>query len=733
MNKIGVVLRWQPIWVLALSLYSGLLLHGFQWRLHSLFWDHRNIFPAFAEHYHALNRFGELQWWSHNDGGGVPAYYLNILAHNFLTPLSIVSSSVWWALGRAGVFVTDWLPYYCMYHMMFVPTVFLAGFYCFLCQFVRQPSARLFGLMLAAFGPAAVAGVYGLGIEQAGYAFFFVAMWMRYARRRRSMDVLLLNASAAGLLISMNHLFLFWPILFVPLMLCAFQWFETDPARRPAQVIRSLSRREVVLLGTTIVISTAPALLVYLSGTEWLRSIAGSRVYNFEFLRAGNPLQLLATIVPGVGFQWGPNDKDLMILGGFGLTDHFHAASNFFQYGYLGPLCGALAVLGVLGGLTAKGRMILLTVSVGVLVVMLSGFSPIFAPLLVLPSPLRSVNHYSDVAFTIGFSTLVICLGAQGYVVLGKAGPKARRLFLVLLVILVAIAVVGFVSVYGARWREEWIFGFFLVSSLAMVLVLARTGRRRYMLGSTILLLGLLFVDISTSAFWWVRNVAAPITFKQGRQDFTPSPEAGQRPVGDYSGSLLVHRSVLEAEARYGNRLRELPPVALATSIRSLGDDQRPVTELLANGIVEIPADELQAPALSAFGAQHSKAGPVIETTVVQTARTYNSITFTVKSDRPSIFFNKILYDSPWTVEVNGKAEMPTVRAFGAYLGVPLPAGMSEIQLRCRDPFLEMILGISVLWLGVSSLLPLIMNGGFRASRLYETNAQTNPTPGVTT
>jgi hypothetical protein len=469
-----------------------------------------------------------------------------------------------------------------------------------------------------------------------------------------------------------------------------------------------------------------------MGGTEWLRSIAGSRIYNFEFLRAGNPLQLLAIIVPGVGFQWEPNDKELMILGGFGLTNHFYAASNFFQYGYLGPLCGALAVLGVMGGLTAKGRMILLTVSVGVLVVMLSGFSPIFAPLLVLPSPLRSVNHYSDVAFTIGFSTLLICLAAQGYVVLSKAGPKARRLFLALFVILVAIAVVGFVSVYGARWREEWIFGFFLVSSLAMVLVLARTRRRRYMLGSTILLLGLLFVDISTSAFWWVRNVAAPITFKQGRQDFTPSPEAGQRPVGDYSGSLLVHRSVLEAEARYGNHLRELPPVALATSIRSLGDDQRPVTELLANGIVEIPTDELQTPALSAFGAQQSKADPAIETTVVQTERTYNSIKFTVKSDRPSIFFNKILYDSPWTVEVNGKAETPTVRAFGAYLGVFLPAGMSEIQLRCRRSLLEMILGISVLWLGISSLLPLIMNGSFRPHPLYETKEQTNPTPGVT-
>jgi hypothetical protein len=709
MNKIGVVLRWQPIWVLALSLYSGLLLHGFQWRLHSLFWDHRNIFPAFAEHYHALNRFGELQWWSHNDSGGVPAYYLNILAHNFLTPLSIVSSSIWWTLGRAGVFVTDWLPYYCLYHMMFVPTVFLAGFYCFLCQIVRQPSARLFGLMLAAFGPAAVAGVYGLGIEQAGYAFFFVAMWMRYARRRRSIDVLLLNASAAGLLISMNHLFLFWSILFVPLMLCAFQWFETDPARRPAQVIRSLSRGEIVLLGTTIVISTAPALLVYMNGTEWLRSIAGSRVYNFEFLRAGNPLQLLATIVPGVGFQWGPNDKDLMILGGFGLTNHFHAASNFFQYGYLGPLCGALAVLGVLGGLTAKGRMILLTVSVGVLVVMLSGFSPIFAPLLVLPSPLRSVNHYSDVAFTIGFSTLLICLGAQGYVVLGKAGPKARRLFLVLLVSLVAIAVVAFVSVYGARWREEWIFGFFLVSSLAMVLVLARAQRRGYMLGSTILLLGLLFVDISTNAFWWVRHVAAPIAFKQGRQDFTPSPESEQRPAGDYSSALLVHRAVLEAETRYGTGLRALPRMALATSVRPFTQDsQSSVTELLANGIIEISPEDLRTPLVAAFTTKPSDVDLANRVRVARATNTYNSITVVAVSDRPAILFCKILYNSPWLVLIDGKPAS-TVRAFGTYLGVLIPPGQSEIAFLCAPTFLKMALGISVLWFGIMIGVPLFM------------------------
>jgi hypothetical protein len=43
-----------------------------------------------------------------------------------------------------------------------------------------------------------------------------------------------------------------------------------------------------------------------------------------------------------------------------------------------------------------------------------------------------------------------------------------------------------------------------------------------------------------------------------------------------------------------------------------------------------------------------------------------------------------------------------------------------------------MILGISVLRLGISSLLPLIMDGGFNLYPLYGTKAQTNPTPGIT-
>jgi len=197
-ERLEQISRYQPLWVLAMAIFSGVLLHGFQFQLHSLFWDHRNIFPAFAEHYDSLNRFGELQWWSYNDNGGAPAYYLNILAHNFLTPLSIISSLGWWGIGRMGLTVTDWLPFYCIYHGAFVPLIFLAGFYCFLCQVVRDPSARFLGLTLAAFGPAAASGVYGLGIEQAGYAFLFVASWLQYTKQRHIHSFLLLGAATAG-------------------------------------------------------------------------------------------------------------------------------------------------------------------------------------------------------------------------------------------------------------------------------------------------------------------------------------------------------------------------------------------------------------------------------------------------------------------------------------------------------------------------------------------------------
>ena len=710
MGRLGRVIQLQPLWVVAMALFSGALLHGFQLRLHSLFWDHRSIFPAFAEHYDSLNRLGELQWWSYNGNGGVSAYYLNILGHNFLTPLSIVSSVGWWLAGRLGVMVSDWVPYYCVYQMVFVPLIFLTGFYCFLSQIVRDPAARFFGLVLAAFGPAAVSGVYGLGVEQAGYSFLFGASWLHYSKYPHVRSFLVLNAATAGLFITLNHLFLYWVALFVPLILMACQFLEPTPERRPVQVIRAMEPWQRVLLASTGIIVALPALVTFSGGADWLRSISNTRIYNFEFLRAGNPLQLLATVAPGVGFQWGANNKEMMLFGGFELTNHFQANSFFFQYGYLGPLCGGLALLGVISGSTVRGRQLLLLVGLGVLVVMLSGFSPFFAPLLVLPSPLRAVNHYSDVPFTIGFSTLLICLAAQGYVVFLKASGGVNAFALKLFGICVGIGIAGFVGVYSNQWREEWIFGFFLVSASAMALVLIRATRgvRGRRLSS--LLLVLLVLDVSTNAFWWVRSVAVPLTFKQGKLELFPSPSARDKLEDDYSSSLLVHRAVLVAKDRYGQALQMLPEFALATALRPMGTYSEPIDHALANGVLELPASFLEDPSYSRFldvGAQGIADGR-IETI----SRTYNSLKLVISVDRPVLFFWKTLHHPSWFAEVDNQPAI-TAPAFGVYTTLLVPAGRSEVSFAFTPPFLPVLLGWTIVWIGVMGALPILIPRSF--------------------
>src|SRR6185295_7828180 len=104
------------------------------------------------------------------------------------------------------------------------------------------------------------------------------------------------------------------------------------------------------------------------------------------------------------------------------------------------------------------------------------------------------------------------------------------------------------VAVYGDRWRKEWILGFFLMSSLATALLLARAARGFRVRILSKGFLALLLIDVSTNAFWWVRTVAVPLTFKQPPTSFIPNPS----PVkgdggGGYSETTLVHQAVLRA------------------------------------------------------------------------------------------------------------------------------------------------------------------------------------------
>lgn len=347
--------------------------------------------------------------------------------------------------------------------------------------------------------------------------------------------------------------------------------------------------------------------------------------------------------------------------------------------------------------------------AVGALVVMLSGFSPVFATLLVLPTPLRAVNHYSDAAFVWGISSIVILLAAQGLEAAIRPFTGLALLVQRYFLACVALGVVAFVAVYGDQWRGEWLFGFFLVSSLATVLVLQRAKRGTRFRRLLPILLAILLIDVSTNAFWWVREVAAPLTVKSpmaedGRYAVIPKPSP-EKPFPDYSSFLLAHRDVIGARALYGGEIDALPEFAFAALAQPLGTSQstnRTVSENLKKGVIELPLQSLNDPAYARFSMSENPSAPRGHLAI--TARTYSSVHLAVDLERPALLFWKGLHDPMWRARVNQEAT-PTAAAYGAFTAFPLPAGKSEVLLQYRPPILPWILAGAVISLLIAGAL----------------------------
>lgn len=86
---------------------------------------------------------------------------------------------------------------------------------------------------------------------------------------------------------------------------------------------------------------------------------------------------------------------------------------------------------------------------------------------------------------------------------------------------------------------------------------------------------------------------------------------------------------------------------------------------------------------------------------------TAEKISGTITQAEPSVLTTAIPYTSGWKAEVNGKA-VGTVKVNYGFIGIPLPAGESEITLTYQTPFL----GIGAM-LSISGLLLLFCNERF--------------------
>ena len=115
-------IRWrslsgQVFFVIAITFFSSCTLAGHLLSTRSLYADNLSLFSTYRDTWHAANYFGEfLLWHPYAAGGlGFPLYYFSLLGANCGTPLYAAVLDGLWVLGRLGIFVQNYTPFYIFY------------------------------------------------------------------------------------------------------------------------------------------------------------------------------------------------------------------------------------------------------------------------------------------------------------------------------------------------------------------------------------------------------------------------------------------------------------------------------------------------------------------------------------------------------------------------------------------------------------------------------------------
>ena len=123
-----------------------------------------------------------------------------------------------------------------------------------------------------------------------------------------------------------------------------------------------------------------------------------------------------------------------------------------------------------------RARLLFLTV-VLTLMIMLEGWSSAFSPILLLPSPIRACNHYSDCVFRVGLFLLVIFGDALGLDAVLTHRWVHRRALPICFAASTAIGAIILISVYGRTVISEPLAGYFAAgSALFMALLFGGAG-----------------------------------------------------------------------------------------------------------------------------------------------------------------------------------------------------------------------------------------------------------------
>jgi hypothetical protein len=647
-----------------------------------LYNDTLRQYSFFYDNLDSLSRYAEPAWWSPQLNFGTPTYFYALLGiSNTGKPVFVVLGLIVWLLGRLGIELPFVFPVFMLYFGVLVPLMFLIGIQLVAGQLLRSRTAVRYTLVVASFSPSMLMTLSDPGaLEYSAYTLYCAAAFLHFVGRPSSRSFAILCLSALLISISPSHSLVATALPLLPMLVVASA-IASRPVRRALRQIQPLHAIAALVL---VLATTTPSLLAYLQQkNEIVRAKLGALEYPYAGLKPGNPLEFLLASTPAIAFQWDRYTQDETTPPSENSVRPIRWREDA-GYGYLGLLAAPLAAVGLLYGRRRLRLPLFLMLAFGSMVVLLSAYSPFFAPILALPSPLRSYNHFGELFYPGGGFLLLLFAAA-----LGLEAVERRPVAFDRLLPLFGVASVASLSfVIGLGQRQQSLLGLsaVLIAAFAIVLVWARRLPRRSrsrLLARGIVVLTL--VDVSTSAFWYARltihgspNSGVP----EGRVD-------GLRRASAAIAHMFLLRTTDEM-LRAGLSLDQLPEFAGFCSAHT--QPQLPTSQDLARAIegplaqrsLALTVDVGRAVPLQPFLTGTPR--PSCEFQLISSRRSYNAARVKVATKEPELLFVRSAHSRYWKATVNG-IDTPIYPAFGGFMAVVVPAGKSDLQLRFAPPF----------------------------------------------
>jgi len=671
------------LWAFASATLAGPFLGG----RGSLYADNLLHYGFFYNNLQSLNQHGVPAWWFPNNQMGYPGYFFSIISIvNCGMPAFALLGAVAWGLGRLGIVIGSIHPWYVFYFGALVPLLFLVGVWLVARELFRSRVVVAYVLVVAAFSPGVVTNLSDIGgLEHIAYALYAIAALLRFLRTpgdRRAFLILVFTACLLGL--SANYLFLVSAVPLCGVVMLTIGLHRTFRRRfRRLMAAVPVSRRAALVL--LPVLCALPNLIAFSQRGSLVQREAASLSYSFAELKPGNPWEVLVASSPAVGLDWDQyaphadgRPNRFIVQGLFGVKDHI-------SHAYLGLLAWPLALAGLLRGRARLRHGLFAGLGVLFTVGLLAGYSPIFAAVLILPTPLQGMGHFSDLLYRDGGFLVLLFAAALGLERLERGGG---RRFVALFAGAAGAAILVTAKLHAFDLSTATGFAVLLAVLMGVALVWhhrhASEASRRFALAS---LLALTLVDVSTVAYWYVRLLPMRLGW-----DVTDVPHADgigiAQPRPNRTADRLLHLLPMARLLKAGLPVDDLPPLAVYGAAHfhqesPVRDDfDRALTADPTRRSLALAADpEPRAPLEPIFRMPHAAAGA--DARVEEKA--FSSVRVRTETGAPALLFVRDAFSPYWRAWVNG-TPAPVYRALGNFKAVPIPAGVAEVTLRFSPP-----------------------------------------------